>query len=42
MTKINTTLRRWCDICGRFTLSKLDSEGLEICAEHQETDDDRR
>lgn len=40
MTRINTTIRRWCDTCGRFTRSKLDSEGYEICAEHQGSSDD--
>jgi hypothetical protein len=40
MTRINTTLRRWCDTCGRYTRSKLDNEGNEICAEHQEASGD--
>ena len=40
MTKLNWTIRRWGDTCNRFTRSKLDNQGYEICAEHQESSDD--
>jgi hypothetical protein len=36
--KLNTTIRRWCETCGRFTRSALDDESYEICAEHDDPD----
>jgi hypothetical protein len=38
--KIDTTVRRWCEVCGRFTRSAMDAWGNEICAEHQEPDEE--
>jgi hypothetical protein len=34
--KLNMTIRRWCETCGRYTKSALDVQGNEICAEHEE------
>ncbi|HLX48118.1 MAG TPA: hypothetical protein VKS82_07285 [Streptosporangiaceae bacterium] len=36
---IDTAVRRWCETCGRFTRSVM-SYGEEICAEHDESDEE--
>lgn len=40
MAKIDTTLRQWCPECQRATLSRIDSWGETVCAEHFEPDPD--
>jgi hypothetical protein len=38
--KLNTTIRRWCETCGRFTRSEMKTlpgyGAIEVCAEHVE------
>jgi rRNA maturation protein Nop10 len=37
MKAISTAIHRWCDQCGRFTLSVICSNGhnpVEVCADH--------
>jgi hypothetical protein len=38
--KIDTTFRRWCEACQRWTRSAYDSYGYEVCAEHAEPDEE--
>jgi hypothetical protein len=38
--KIDTAVRRWCETCQRWTGSAYDSCGYEICAEHDESDEE--
>jgi hypothetical protein len=38
--KIDTTVRRWCEVCQAFTRSRMDAYGNEICAEHRELEED--
>lgn len=38
--RIDTTLRQWCKICQRATLSRIDEYGDSICAEHVEPRED--
>jgi hypothetical protein len=36
--KIDTTIRRWCESCGKFTSSGLDPYGNEVCADKNHHD----
>ena len=40
MTRQALIVRRWCEVCRRWTPSRMTFYGEEVCAVHDEPDDD--
>lgn len=40
MSRQTLTIRRWCEVCRRWTPSRMTFYGEEVCAEHDEPDED--